>query len=306
MIEESDQQNVASSAHRLHFNLRQLEVFVATARGGSTRAAADRIARSQSAASTSLSDLEGALGVKLFDRVGRRLVLNENGRALLPRAASMVDRAISLQQFSTGAHAVTLRIAASFTIGEYLLPQRMAQWKREHPMSRIQMQIENTSDVIAAVVGFEVDVGFVEGAQTDPDLDTQPWLTDEMVIVAAPSHPLARGPVGLRELRGASWVLREKGSGTREATDRWLFEKLGRLNVDFELGSTEAIKRLVAAGAGIACLSRYAVAQALEQGWLVALRTRLPKATRRLVIVTHRDKELGDATAAFVKSCLAP
>jgi DNA-binding transcriptional LysR family regulator len=310
MIEESDQHIDHQAEHptdrRLRLSLRQLEVFVATARSGSTRVAAGRIARSQSATSTSLSDLEEALGVKLFDRVGRRLVLNENGRALWPRAASMVDRAMSLQQFSMGEHAVTLRVAASFTIGEYLLPQRMAQWKREHPMSRFQMQIDNTSEVIAAVAGFEVDVGFVEGAQTHPDLDIQPWLTDELVIVAAPSHPLALRQVGLRDLRAALWVLREKGSGTREATDRWLFEKLGRLNVDFELGSTEAIKRLVAAGAGIACLSRYAVAQAIEQGWLVELRTRLPKATRRLVIVTHRDKELGDATAEFVRSCLAP
>jgi DNA-binding transcriptional LysR family regulator len=300
-IDESDQGPIP----RLRFNLRQLEVFVATARGGSTRAAADRVSRSQSAASTSLSDLEKALGVKLFDRVGRRLALNENGRALLPRAAAMVDRAMSVQHLFVGEHAVTLRIAASFTIGEYLLPQRVAQWKHEHPMSRVQMQINNTSDVIAAVAGFEVDVGFVEGAQTHPDLDIQPWLTDELVIVAAPTHPLAGRAVSLRDLRAALWVLREKGSGTREATDRWLFEKLGQLNVDFEMGSTEAIKRLVAAGAGITCLSRYAVAQALDQGWLVELRAHLPKARRKLVIVTHRDKALGDATAAFVRHCAA-
>ena len=85
---------------RLRLNLRQLEVFVATARGGSTRTAAERIARSQSAASTSLGDLESAIGATLFDRVGRRLVPNENGRSLLPKAAALVDQALDIGRYS--------------------------------------------------------------------------------------------------------------------------------------------------------------------------------------------------------------
>lgn len=291
---------------RLRLNLRQLEVFVATALAGSTRAAADRIARSQSAASTALADLEAALGAKLFDRVGRRLVLNENGRALLPKAASLVDQAVGVQHLFSSEHAAALRVAASLTIGEYLLPQRVAQWKIENPTSRVRMLVGNTSEVIAAVVDFEVDVGFVEGAQTHPELDVRPWLTDELVIVTAPTHALAGRRAGLKDLRAALWVLREQGSGTREATDRWLLESLGQLNVEFELGSTEAIKRFVAFGVGVACLSRYAVSQDLEQGSLVELKTGLPKALRRLTMVTHREKQLGKATAAFVRHCAAP
>jgi len=293
------------TAPRLRLSLRQLEVFVATARGGSTRAAAERVARSQSAASTALGDLEAAIGAELFDRVGRRLVLNENGRALLPRAAALVDQAHEVQSLFDGEHAAALHVAASFTIGEYLLPQRVAQWKLEHPATRVRMIIGNTREVIAAVAEFEVDVGFVEGAQTHPDLNVQPWLTDELVVVAAPHHLLAGRRVGLRDLRNAPWVLREPGSGTREASDRWLLESLGHVNVEFELGSTEAIKRFVAASSGVACLSRHAVSQALELGWLVELQTRLPKALRRLSMVTHRQKQLGAATAAFVRHCAA-
>lgn len=123
MIDKSNQ----SSFQRLRVNLRQLEVFLATARGGSTRAAADRIARSQSAASTSLADLEAALGVELFDRVGRRLQLNENGRALLTKAQVLVDQAAELQALFTDEHAAPLRVAASFTIGEYLLPSLVSR-----------------------------------------------------------------------------------------------------------------------------------------------------------------------------------
>lgn len=293
------------TAPRLRLSLRQLEVFVATARGGSTRAAAERVARSQSAASTALGDLEAAIGAELFDRVGRRLVLNENGRALLPQAAALVDQALDVQALFDNEHAAALQVAASLTIGEYLLPERLAQWKQAHPATRLRMLVGNTREVIAAVAAFEVDVGFVEGAQTHPELDMRPWLTDELLVVVAPGHPLAGRRVGLRELREAPWVLREPGSGTREASDRWLLENLGHIHVDLELGSTEAIKRFVAASSGVACLSRHAVAQALEQGWLVELQTRLPKALRKLSVVTHRQKRLGSATAAFVRHCAA-
>jgi len=293
----------STAVSRLRLNLRQLEVFVATARAGSTRAAAERVARSQSAASAALAELEAAVSAPLFDRIGRRLVLNENGRALLPRAAAMLDDATELQHLFSGEHAVPLRVAASFTIGEYLLPERVAEWKVVHPGSHLRMRVSNTDDVIDAVARHEADIGFVEGARTHPDLLMRPWLSDELVVFAAPAHPLATRRVGVEQLRSASWVVREPGSGTREATDRWLLEHLGTVDIAYELGSTEAIKRLVGFGAGIGCVSRYAVAQAFDEGWLVPLRTQLPKAVRRLATVVHRGRPLGTGAAAFMKHC---
>jgi len=300
---KSDQPNGTGAATRLRLNLRQLEVFAATARAGSTRAAADHVARSQSAASAALTELERTLGAPLFDRVGRRLVLNENGRVLMPLAASLLDQAAELEHMFTGAHEAPLRVAASLTIGEYLLPDVLARWRAAHPASPVQLMIANTRDVIAAVAAFDVDVGFIEGSQTHPNLLVHPWLTDELVIVAAPTHPLAGRHASARQLREAIWALREPGSGTREAADRWLLEHVGPLQVAFELGSAEAIKRVVAAGAALGCLSREAVARDLAQGTLVELATRLPRATRRLAIVLHRDKHLGRGTEAFVRHC---
>jgi len=292
------------AASRLRLNLRQLEVFVATARAGSTRGAAERVSRSQSAASSALAELEAAVGAPLFDRIGRRLVINENGRMLLPRAAAMIDEATEVQHLFSGEQAVPLRVAASFTIGEYLLPERVAQWKAAHPASHLRMRVSNTDDVIAAVARHEADIGFVEGARTHPELLMRPWLSDELVVFAAPTHPLAgRRPVSVEQLRSASWVVREPGSGTREASDRWLLEHLGAVEIAYEFGSTEAIKRLVGFGAGIGCVSRYAVAQAFDEGWLVPLRTRLPKAMRRLATVVHRARPLGAGAAAFMRHC---
>ncbi len=302
---KTDQPDSLLLPPRLRVSLRQLEVFVATARAGSTRAAADRVARSQSAASAALADLESNLGVQLFDRVGRRLLLNANGRTLLPRATSLLDQTIELETMFSQVHAAPLRLAASLTIGEYLLPGLLARWKLAHPAHRVHLMIGNTREVIAAVAGFEADVGFVEGTQTHPRLVNRPWLTDELVIVAAPTHALAAGrAVSLRQLREATWALREPGSGTREAVDRWLHDRVGPLNVEFELSSTEAIKRLVAAGAALGCLAREVVSIEVAQGSLVELSTSLPRATRRLSLVMHRDKHVGRDTEGFIQHCM--
>jgi DNA-binding transcriptional LysR family regulator len=299
MIEKYVQQ----SFQRLRLNLRQLEVFLATVHGGSTRAAADRIARSQSAASTSLAELEAALGVELFDRIGRRLLLNENGRALLPMAQALVEQAAEVQALFMDEHAAPLRVAASFTIGEYLLPSLISHWTQLHPKSHVYLRICNSSEVITAVAGLDVDIGFIEGAQTHSDLIVRPWLDDEMVIVAAPGHAMANRRASALELADATWVLREHGSGTRQIADEWLLKNLARVRVGCELGSTEAIKRVVATSDALGCLSRYAVAQSVEVGHLVELQTQLPKATRKLSIALHREKRLGRATEEFLAHC---
>ena len=288
---------------RLRLTLRQLEVFAAIARTGSTRGGADRVARSQSASSAALAALESAVGAALFDRIGRRLLLNEHGRALLPLTLSMLDQAGDMQAWFSSEHRVPLRIAASFTVGEYLLPDIIARWKQRNPDATARLLIRNTSEVIDAVTGFEVDIGFVEGRQRHPDVVVRRWLADELVIVAAPGHPLASGVASAGDLADLGWVLREPGSGTREATDRWLLGRIKPLRIELELGSSEAVKRVVAAGVGAGCLSRKAVAQALSDGWLVEVRTRLPRAARALSIVVHRERRPGRSAEAFIAAC---
>jgi DNA-binding transcriptional LysR family regulator len=124
-----------------------------------------------------------------------------------------------------------------------------------------------------------------------------------MVILAAPRHPLANRCATARQLSNATWVMREHGSGTRQIADTWLLQNLDQVHVGFELGSTEAIKRVVATSDALACLSRYAVAESLENGQLIELKTRLPKATRKFAIVLHSEKRLGRATTEFLTHC---
>ena len=163
----------------------------------------------------------------------------------------------------------------------------------------------NTHKVLNAVAAFDVEIGFIEGTASHPELAVRRWLNDEIVIIAAPGHPLANGPVSTKRIAEAYWILREQGSGTREAADRWLTSSLPQVQVGLELGSNEAVKRAVRSGLGLGRLSRLAVAEALEQGALVALKNRLPVMQRSLSTVVHKTKRLGSVARGFLSYCLA-
>ena len=269
--------------------LRQFQIFIAVAGRGSTTGAAADLALSQSATSAALNELESLLGTRLFDRVGKRLALNDGGRTLLPQARRLVEGAQALEARFTqgdGVEPFRLQIGASTTIGNYVLPPLIASFLQGHPAGRLELRIGNTGDVASAVAAFTVDIGFIEGPCHEREMQTLPWMTDELVIVAAASHPLAakarRGKLPVSALQQAQWLLREPGSGTRDAVLQALLPHLTRLRSPVELGSTEAIKTGAAAGLGLACLSRRVVADFVALGRLVELRTTLPPLRRAL------------------------
>ena len=276
----------------LRTTLRQIEVFVATAQRGNVTQAAGALGMTQSAASMALADFESQIGARLFDRIGKRLVLNEDGRMLYPQAVEMVERAAELEQlFGKAGRAVDLRLGASSTIGNYLLPQLIGEFRRQRPGSRFALEVGNTRQVIQSVLHFEVDVGFVEGPCMDPDIEAIFWRSDELAICTRPDDPLAQpGAATAEALRQAEWILRERGSGTREVVEQMLTSQLGDIRLAMELGGTEAIKRAVESGIGISCLPKVALVGAIERGNLVMLDTPFLKLQRALHILLHRQK----------------
>lgn len=297
----------------LRLTLRQLQIFVAVARAGSTTAAAEEIALSQSATSAALNELESLLGGHLFDRVGRRLVLNEHGRTMLPQARWVLDAAQGIEsQFGRAGRSAApqLRLAASTTTGNYLLPEVIAAWRRRDRHARFSLAIGNTQQVARAVAELEVDLGFIEGPTTEPRLKVIPWLRDELVVVCAPGHPLLRRrparerKVTIEELREATWLLREPGSGTREVVEAALVPHLHRIRTEVELGSAEAIKKAAAAGLGLTCLSRHAVSDLVGLGRLAILPTRLPPMRRTLYVIRHEGRYLSPTLERFIAFCL--
>lgn len=284
-------------------SLHHLDVFVAIAREGSVRTAADRLARSQSAASMALAELEARLGHPLFDRAAKRLVLNANGRRLLPRAIALLDHATEVEQAFSDELSAPLRLAASLTIGNHLLPPIIAHWRAAHPAAYVQLRIGNTRDVADAVLHFNVDAGFVEGSVQHEDLLLRTWMRDRMVVCAAPTHPLAHKRASVKQLAAADWIVREPGSGTRETVDQALLKLLGWPRPAMELGSSEAVRLAMMAGAGISCLSRHSVADALAAGTLVELRCEIKPPERDLSVVTHRDRRLAPGVQHFLAFC---
>ena len=286
----------------MRLSLRQLQLFCAVARSGTTTAAAEAVALSQSAVSAAINELQQALGIRLFEKAGQRLVLNDAGRAMLPRALALLQQAEALEeQFRAEGDmgGVQLRLAASSTIGNHLLPPVLAQWAQALPQASAQVLIGNTADVVQALVQFEADLGFIEGPSHEPGLHVQFWRRDDLVLVAAPSHPLALAaqdkPLGKAALREARWLLREAGSGTREAVDQVLLTQLGAIDVAFTLSSGVAIANAVAAGLGISCLSELLVREAVQRGELVVLASVLKPIRRDLYVVHRRGTELTPA-----------
>lgn len=297
----------------MRFTLRQLQIFLAVAESGSTAAAAEKVALSQSAASAALNEMEGLLDIKLFDRVGKRLILNDSGRLMLPQARQILDAAATIeQQFAasdgSGASAGSgVHIGASTTIGIYLLPGILAAAYTRDAEAYPRVTIANTAEIAAAVANFDVDVGLIEGPCHEPDLKTKLWMRDELIIVCSPHHPILGGKpdrkVPVSALRKAGWLLREPGSGTREAVEHALMPHLHSLRPAGEFSNSEAIKHAAAEGLGITCLSRCVVADLIAMGRLAEPRTTLPPLRRNFYLIYNRHKILSARLTYFLDAC---
>ncbi len=286
----------------MHITLRQIEVFTEVLKSGSTTQASQVLALSQSAVSAALADLENQLGVQLFDRVGKRLALNEHGRLLYPRAVGLLEQAGEIEQLFKEDNGA-IRLFASSTIGNYLLPGMIAAYRRDFPTLPLELSVGNSQDAINAVADFRVDIGLIEGPCHEPDIISEAWLEDELVVFAAPDADILQQPITLESLAAAPWILRERGSGTREIVDYLLLSHLPQFQLGMELGNSEAIKHAVRHGMGISCLSRRVISDLLEAGTLVEVAVPLPRLTRTLYRIHHRQKHLSKALNRFLSYC---
>lgn len=285
-----------------HVTFRQMQVFVAVAREGTVVAAARRLSLSQSATSQALSDLERQLGIDLFERLGRRLRLNDLGRHLLPRAERLLDgmaEFVAAAQEPEGDLQGTLNISASTTIGTYLLPPLAGHFSNQHPGVDLRLRLRNTGEVITDLLRFDADIGMIEGQCHESRLTSEAWCQDQLVIVCSPLHPLS-GKTWLddADLAATPWILREAGSGTREIFEAAVLHRVERLQVRMELSQHEAIKQAVKAGFGLGCLSRLSVAGELERGELVALESGL-ELSRMFSLLWHPDRYRSPLWQAF-------
>jgi DNA-binding transcriptional LysR family regulator len=289
----------------MRFTLRQLEVFLAVARHESVNQAARELAMSQSAVSGSLADLEGQFDVRLFDRIGKRLQLSGLGRALRPRAEALQEQAREFEQgFENRSDVGLLRVGATLTIGNYVTVPLMARFMREHPGARVTLEVANTAEIARKVSNFEIDVGLIEGELQHADLEVTRWCDDELVVFCSPKHPFAqKRALQDADLRAAAWIVRESGSGTRQAFEHAMHGLLHELQITLELQHTEAIKSAVEAGLGVGCVSRIALEESFRHGSLAACSVPQRDFRRQFYFVLHKQKFRSAGLQTWIELC---
>jgi DNA-binding transcriptional LysR family regulator len=279
----------------------QLRTFAAVAEHEHVTRAADALGRSQPSVSHQLTALERALGLTLFERVGRGVRLSEDGRALVPAAAAALAALRSLEEAAaarSGLMAGDLAIAASNTIGIYRLPSWTAGFVEQHPLVGLRVKLVNTHEAIALLRDAAVDCALVEGPETRHGLEELAVETDELVVVAAGGHPLAAlRQVGTADLVAHRYLARELGSGT-EALAGELLGPAYRRGPVLELGQVDAVRAATLAGLGYAVLPLAAIAGDLDEGRLRRLATGRPALWRTLAAL-RRPSSHSPALDAF-------
>jgi len=233
--------------------LEQLRIFIAVAEQQHVTRAAGELNLTQSATSSAIAALEVRYGIKLFDRIGRGIVLTETGRDFLGEARAVVARAKAAAQVLddlAGLKRGSLSLAASQTVANYWLPQRIETFRKAYPGIDLHVTTGNTEQVAQAVHRGAVDLGFVEGEVDDPSLSIRKMEGDTLAVVVGSSHPWAgKKRLSPKLLSGTGWILREPGSGTRsmfEAALRKFGVKFSDLDIRLELPSNEALRVAVA------------------------------------------------------------
>ncbi|MEV6809215.1 LysR family transcriptional regulator [Streptomyces sp. NPDC017248] len=269
---EGEQGRNGSLAHRVP-DLAALELLLAVARLGSLGAAAREVGITQPAASSRLRSMERQLGVALVDRSPRGSRLTDAGALVTDWARRVVEAAAA---FDAGARALRdrrdsrLRVAASMTIAEYLLPGWLLALHAARPDTAVSLLAGNSAKVAELLLAGEADLGFVEGLNVPTGLDSTVIARDRLIVVTAPGHPWARRrrPLTAAELAVTPLILRERGSGTRQVLDAALG---GLARPLIELSSTTAVKASAVSGAGPSVLSELAVGEELAMRRLVSI-----------------------------------
>lgn len=286
--------------------LDQLRIFVAVAEQQHVTRAADVLALSQSAVSSSIAALEAQYDIKLFHRIRRNIVLTEAGQQFLGEARAVLARASSAGNMLAdlaGLRRGALSLAASQTVANYWIPKVMQRFHEAYPGVSLKLSITNTGQVVRQVAEGAVDLGFVED-QVDADgLEMRAVAQDELVLVVAPDHPWARRDstaIDRIDLRDSAWVLREPESGTRgifEKTVRSLGCDPSGFEIALELPSNEAVRAAVEAGAGATIMSRLVAASSLEAGTLTAISWPVP--SREFLMLRHQQRYVTEAMRVF-------
>ncbi|MFD0696958.1 selenium metabolism-associated LysR family transcriptional regulator [Paenibacillus sp. GCM10027628] len=282
-----------------------LAVFAAVCEQRNFSRAAELLHISQPGVSQHIRNLEAELGAKLLHRSPKQVKLTEAGEILYKRAKQII--AIyeeAKQEMNLLQHKVSgsLKIGASFTIGEYMLPRLLADYANQYPEVDAKVNIGNTQEIVQAVRDNDLDIGLVEGQVYDDELRITPYMKDGLILIAPPNHPLSgQRSVDPDRLQNQIWILRESGSGTRAFTEQFIRDAGLHIKRSYVFNSSQGVKESVAAGLGIAILSRWIVRKELESGEVNEIHLKGHAFTRDFFMISNNNHSPTMAMTVFAQ-----
>ena len=293
--------------------LKQLSVFVSIYQTGSTSRASDELHLSQSAVSSALTELESRLQMPLFERVGRRLNQHPNAHPIYVQAQAILGQALTLEHYHKH-QAGQIRIGASTTIGNYVLPSLLAQLYNALPEANVDMYIANTQEVISEIEQLNLDIALVEGVPRPTDMkaiEQRAWRTDTLKVfakrdsqwltkTATYNNADNRYELNVEQLARLPLLVREAGSGTRQIIDEQLLKHLPNAEIVKAVQQSEAIKHMVSADIGLGCLSQHVIETELMSGALVEVRVAGIDLSRTWWLVWHKSSHQSAIWQTFI------
>lgn len=290
----------------MKLTLRQMEIFLNVVREGHLTNVAKRMGLSQSAISMSIKELENILGSPLFDRINKKLILNEMGRSFEKEIAPIIKKLNDIEyEFKNSVNKGMVRVGASTTIVDYLMPPIICSYMNNYPDVKVSLKEGNSQRIVELLKDGEIDVGYIEGVTNDPEIIKEIIGVDELVVVTTDTS--LDQPCTIDMLQDRKWVLREEGSGTRDVFLDYVKNKVNHINIFLELGHTESIKSLLMNHQCLTCISKIAVEKEIQTQKLVRIPLKNFECKRDFLMIYHKDKyhsELFEKFLYFTKSMI--
>lgn len=285
--------------------IRHLKIFIAVCKYKSITAAAEKLYLAQPTVSLAIRELEEHYHIRLFDRISRKLYLTEPGRQLLEYATHIVSLFDGMEEGIKNWDSLgNLRIGSSITIGTYLMPKYVSLFQQSHPANKVNVFINNSEAIEQRIIENDIDFALIEGIVHNPNIISIPFMEDKLVLICPNQHALLHaGPLTPEQLRNHAFILREKGSGTRELFDSTMLIYDISIEPVWESISTQAIIKAVAAGLGLSVLPYRLVQSDLDNQTIQCLELEGVQFKRQFYIIYHKNKFLTQSAKDFIDLC---
>lgn len=287
--------------------LRHFRVFVTVCDTMNMTSAAESLYMSQSAVSQAIAELERYYDIRLFERLSRKLYLTPAGEKLLSYARHMIRMNAEIEKDMKALHRHgSIRLGASVTVGAYVLPKLIAEFKQRNPETDVEVFEDNTEQVEKRLLSDKTDIGLVEGESTSPDILSTPFMEDELVLICGAGHRFADlSVIPPIELQTEDFIIREPGSGTRRTFEEVMTANQLAWKVAWTCNNADTIKAAVMAGLGVSVISKRAVEKEVRVGELLVKVIEGVRFERNFKVIYHKNKFLTIPMRRMIDLCLS-